>query len=209
MTFRTYSLVLSLTMTTLAFGCDTVDPDAPGGGTGAGKADTGEDPPPPGSYDCNEGFELVDTSTDCIADASCYELPDGMWCTGECPEDQELDDADPPQCVGPDVPDSPCAEGFEQVDGADECLLDVACYELEDGSWCTGLCPVGQQLDYSDPPQCVDAAFGGCLPGFELVDTTTHCIADAVCYEVAPFGWCTGECLEGEYTPTETGPACI
>jgi hypothetical protein len=205
MTLRTPILLTYLT--TLALGCDAVenDPDAeqPGAAT---KADTGGETDP---ELCAEGYEPIADSGECWADAGCYALPSGQWCTGLCPEGSLLDDSDVPQCI-PAEPTCGCAEGYEPIPHSGECWADAGCYELPDGSWCTGLCPPGQQLDDSTLPQCVDAPFAGCLPGFEFTETSTGCIADAVCYEVVPYGWCTGECPDGgTFTMTEVGPGCI
>jgi len=203
MKLRTF---LALTVVTaLPLACDeqTSDPESMSGP--AGKADTA---PPTGSEpSCNEGFELVDTSSDCLQDASCYELPDYGWCTGECPEGEALDEASPPSCVS--TAPAECAEGFEAIDDSSGCIADADCYELPYGGWCTGLCPTGEMLDDSEPPQCVEGEFGGCLPGFELVESDTDCIADATCYEAPPAGWCTGECEAGEFVVTEAGPDCV
>ena len=206
MIFRLSSLIPCLL--TLALGCDA-EPEPMGEiGGASGEADTSDtnDSAPP---QCAEGYEPIAEQGECFADAGCYELPDGSWCTGLCPEGSSLGESDPPQCV-PDEPAADCAQGFEPIADDGECFADAGCYELPDGSWCTGACPAGQQLDDSVPRRCVDAPFGGCLPGFEFVDDESSCIADAVCYEVVPYGWCTGECPDGgEFTLSESGPSCV
>ena len=125
---------------TLALGCDTVDDKTqdPEQG-GSGKMDTGGYGPGP-MEDCAQGYEPIADDSECLADAGCYALPSGQWCTGVCPESLQLSDADVPQCV-PAEPEPGCAEGFEPIADDGECLADVACYELPDGSWCTVCAP--------------------------------------------------------------------
>jgi hypothetical protein len=40
--------------------------------------------------------------SDCLADALCYALEDGSWCTGECPPDTELVLEGGPACIPAD-----------------------------------------------------------------------------------------------------------
>ena len=129
-----------------------------------------------------------------------------MFCTGECPDGMEFIAYEyGPACV----PASPqCLEGFDGVSTSTECYADASCFELADGSWCTGECPEGTELDLSAEPACVPAT-PQCLEGFEVVPLESDCLADAVCYPEAGV-FCTGECPEGtEFTLDETGPACV
>ena len=70
--------------------------------------------------------------------------------------------------------EDPCPDG-EVVDSSDNCLMDDAfCYELPDGSWCTG----------PDAPVCADGV---------IVDSSDNCLMDdAFCYELSDGSWCTG-----------------
>lgn len=102
---------------------------------------------------CIEGFEPVATSSECLADAACYETPAG-WCTGACAFGEQLDLSGTPVCIEAEL----CLEGFELVATQGECLADAACYAILHGwdqtAWCTGECPEGTALNLEGTPAC-------------------------------------------------------
>ena len=88
-----------------------------------------------------------------------------------------------------------CPDGFESVDGPDQCDEGQECFELEDGRWCRGPLEPGECPDgYALAPECrpdadciplADGLFcvgepqgGECPDGFQPVD---ECPADAEC----------------------------
>jgi hypothetical protein len=156
---------------------------------------------------CVSGFELVPDISACLADASCYALEDGSWCTGACPFGTELDLDGEPACLET----APCLDGFEQVAQVGACLADAACFELPDGSWCTGECPGGTELgnDEDGSWRCFPAQLEACLDSFEGVPTVSDCLADALCYALEDGSWCTGECPPDTELVLEGGPACV
>jgi hypothetical protein len=180
----------------LACGCDADPADAGTNSGPGGKSDSSQD------GGCEEGFELVDSSSECYADAPCYEIPGQGWCTGSCPWGQELDDAF--ECVA-----AQCLPGFEVVNAESECLQDAPCYPLGPQAWCTGGCENGATLEFNGDSGGW-ACIPGCLDGFELVPNSTSCLQDAPCYELPGSGWCTGSCPFGQRLGgTGDVPACV
>jgi hypothetical protein len=160
-----------------------------------------------GANPCVLGFEPVPDVSSCLADASCYELDDGSWCTGGCPLGSQLDLDGEPECL----PADPCPPGHQNVPTVSDCAQDTGCFELDDGSWCSGQCPIGTELgtDDSGTMTCVPAEPGTCIEGFDPVATESNCLADAACYQMQDGSWCTGECPKGTELDTATGPQCI
>ncbi len=154
---------------------------------------------------CVEGFEFAASQSDCLADAACYELGAGGFCTGECPAGQVLDLDGEPACVDDPMP---CPADFLLVATESDCLQDVACFDTGAG-WCTGACPEDQELQVDETGAACVPASASCIAGFELVDTESDCLQDAVCYPSVD-KFCTGECPEGtQFDMAESGPACL
>ncbi len=158
-------------------------------------------------YICEDGFDAVATASDCLQDASCYEVLGIGWCTGECSGGWTLEST--PSgfvCVPPLSTD--CVDGFELVESDLDCIADAACYLSADGtSWCTGECTAGTSLDLSGEPECVPAA-DECIAGFDAVPTESDCMIDASCYELDAGSWCTGDCPPGTQLNLESVPVC-
>ncbi len=127
---------------------------------------------------CPDGMATIATAGECYADGSCFELPDGRWCTGgaevDCSEtttpvwfsESEV------ECLASDA----CAAGFGAAPDAAACPRNGACYQLLDGSWCA---------QWRTEQRCPR--------GFAVVATVGDCAADATCYELSDGAWCSGE----------------
>lgn len=106
-------------------------------------------------------------------------------------------------------PDPECLAGFDPVETEDDCHADVGCYEHEEGHWCTGACPSGQQLSTEGDPACEPIEQVSCpIDGFEPQE---GCPDDgSACFDYQG-ATCVGQCPDGESLgePDETGvPRC-
>jgi hypothetical protein len=179
------------------------DGDEHGSATGgdAPNAETDDDPTgddPTG--ECVDGYTLVDTEAECLADAHCYAW-DGGWCTGHCPDGLGFGQGPSPFCES-----ASCSEEEIFRRAGEHCNEGpgVYCWYQHHALWACETCHIGFVRDGEASTEDALACVEACAEGHEVVHTEDECLADAGCYQLPEGGnrigrgWCTGTCPEGQ-----------
>lgn len=149
-------------------------------------------------FECPEGLELGELSGH-IGACAPPETPEGtlremfdahkmenpeQWPEGSCVTLDDCVDVAGANlcaeglCLSVIPPQRECASGEMKVATQGECLQDDAvCYQIDDGSWCTGPASAQTTCESGDMPV---ATQGDCLQD------------DAACYQLSDGSWCTG-----------------